>query len=156
MAWWRATTRAGLRLWVLSMIAAALALAPSPCSPIEPGAGQLLQAPTSGESAVQYAALTAKQNSSECARVDPAALRWLLVHVTFDSTLESRRSNWSSTDLVAPNVVGVYNSPPNPRALRSTPDGLCRSLYKRACRQITYRAVLSQLSCPRLGPSVRR
>ena len=67
MAWWRATTRAGLRLWVLSMIAAALALAPSPCSPIEPGAGQLLQAPTSGESAVQYAALTAKQNSSECA-----------------------------------------------------------------------------------------
>ena len=88
MAWWRATTRAGLRLWVLSMIAAALALAPSPCSPIEPGAGQLLQAPTSGESAVQYAALTAKQNSSECARVDPAALsRWLLVHVTFDSTL---------------------------------------------------------------------
>ena len=57
-------------------------------TPIEPGAGQLLQAPTSGESAVQYAALTAKQNSSECARVDPAALsRWLLVHVTFDSTL---------------------------------------------------------------------
>jgi len=85
---WRATIKAGLRLWmVLSMIAAALALAPSPCSPIEPGAGQLLQAPTSGESAVQCAALTAKQNSSECARVDPAALRWLLVHVTFDSTL---------------------------------------------------------------------
>ena len=71
----------------VAMIAAALALVPSPCSPIEPGAG-LLQAPTSGESAVQYAALTAKQNSSECARVDPAALsRWLLVHVTFDSTL---------------------------------------------------------------------
>ena len=86
---WRATMRAGLRLWVvLSMIATALALAPSSCSPIEPGAGQLLQAPTSGESAVQCAALTAKQNSSECARVDPAALsRWLLVHVTFDSTL---------------------------------------------------------------------
>ena len=90
MAWWRATTRAGLRLWVLSMIAAALALAPSPCSPIEPGAGQLLQAPTSGESAVQCAALTAKQNSSECARVDPAALsRWLLVHVTFDSRFDA-------------------------------------------------------------------
>ena len=85
---WRATMRAGLRLWVvLSMIATALALAPSSCSPIEPGAGQLLQAPTSGESAVQCAALTAKQNSSECARVDPAASRWLLVHVTFDSTL---------------------------------------------------------------------
>jgi hypothetical protein len=83
---WRATIIAGLSLWVLSMIAAALALVPSPCSPIEPGAG-LLQAPTSGESAVQCAALTAKQNSSECARVDPAALRWLLVHVTFDSTL---------------------------------------------------------------------
>jgi hypothetical protein len=66
---WRATIRAGLRLWVLSMIAAALALVPSPCSPIEPGAG-LLQAPTSGESAVQCAALTAKQNSSECARVE--------------------------------------------------------------------------------------
>ena len=85
---WRATIKAGLRLWmVLSMIAAALALAPSPCSPIEPGAGQLLQAPTSGESAVQCAALTARQNSSECAHVDPAARRWLLVHVTFDSTL---------------------------------------------------------------------
>ena len=70
--WWKATSRAcasGIRLlMVLSVVGALIALAPS-CSP------------------VQYAALTAKQSSSECARVDPAALRWLLVHVTFDSTL---------------------------------------------------------------------
>ena len=54
------------------------------------GAPQLptAAAPTNVGSAVQYAVLTARQNSSECARVDPAALsRWLLVHVTFDSTL---------------------------------------------------------------------
>ena len=70
--WRKATSRAcasGIRLlMVLSVVGALIALAPS-CSP------------------VQYAALTAKQSSSECARVDPAALRWLLVHVTFDSTL---------------------------------------------------------------------
>ena len=106
MAWWRATTRAGLRLWVLSMIAAALALAPSPCSPIEPGAGQLLQAPTSGESAVQYAALTARQNSSECARMDPAARRWLLVHVvTFDSTLGFPARRGPAEERVGPSAL---------------------------------------------------
>ena len=77
----------GLAL-VLS-IAVSLALLSS-CSPIESRAAQLptAAAPTNVGSAVQYAVLTARQNSSECARVDPAALsRWLLVHVTFDSTL---------------------------------------------------------------------
>jgi len=63
----------------------------SSCSPIESGGAAQLPtaaAPTNVGSAVQYAVLTARQNSSECARVDPAALsRWLLVHVTFDSTL---------------------------------------------------------------------
>ena len=76
----------GLAL-VLS-IAVSLALLSS-CSPIESGAAQLptAAAPTNVGSAVQYAVLTARQNSSECARVDPAALsRWLLVHVTFDSS----------------------------------------------------------------------
>ena len=78
----------GLAL-VLS-IAVSLALLSS-CSPIESGGAAQLPtgaAPTKVGSAVQYAVLTARQNSSECARVDPAALsRWLLVHATFDSTL---------------------------------------------------------------------
>jgi hypothetical protein len=79
----------GLLALVLS-ITVSLALLSS-CSPIEPGGAAQLPtaaAPTNVGSAVQYAVLTARQNSSECARVDPAALfRWLLVHVTFDSTL---------------------------------------------------------------------
>ena len=56
----------GLAL-VLS-IAVSLALLSS-CSPIEPGAAQLptAAAPTNVGSAVQYADLTARQNSSECA-----------------------------------------------------------------------------------------
>ena len=79
----------GLAL-VLSIAVSLALLSSYSCSPIEPGAAQLpmAAAPTNVGSAVQYAVLTARQNSSECARVDPAALsRWLLVHVTFDSTL---------------------------------------------------------------------
>jgi len=95
----------GLAL-VLS-IAVSLALLSS-CSPIESGGAPQLPtaaAPTNVGSAVQYAVLTARQNSSECARVDPAALsRWLLVHVTFDSTLgfperARPRKGWSAVCL---------------------------------------------------------
>jgi hypothetical protein len=77
----------GLAL-VLS-IAVSLALLSS-CSPIESGGAAQLPtaaAPTNVGSAVQYAVLTARQNSSECLPVDGAVLRGLLVHVAFNATL---------------------------------------------------------------------
>ena len=71
---------------VLSIAASLALLSSSSCSPIDPGAAQL-PAPTNVGSAVQYAVLTARQNSSECLPVDGAVLRGLLVHVAFDGTL---------------------------------------------------------------------
>jgi len=77
----------GGAIWMVLSIAASLALvSSSSCSPIDPGAAQL-PAPTNVGSAVQYAVLTARQNSSECLAVDGAVLRGLLVHVAFDGTL---------------------------------------------------------------------
>ena len=74
-------------IWMVLSIAASLALlSSSSCLPIDPGAAQL-PAPTNVGSAVQYAVLTARQNSSECLAVDGAVLRGLLVHVAFDGTL---------------------------------------------------------------------
>ena len=74
-------------IWMVLSIAASLALlSSSSCSPIDPGAAQL-PAPTNVGSAVQYAVLTARHNSSECLPVDGAVLRGLLVHVAFDGTL---------------------------------------------------------------------
>ena len=75
----------GLAL-VLSIAVSLALLSSSSCSPIDPGAAQL-PAPTNVGSAVQYAVLTARHNSSECLPVDGAVLRGLLVHVAFDGTL---------------------------------------------------------------------
>ena len=78
----------GLAL-VLSIAVLLALLSSYSCSPIEPGAAQLpmAAAPTNVGSAVQYAVLTARQNSSECLPVDGAVLRGLLVHVAFNATL---------------------------------------------------------------------
>ena len=88
--WRKATSRAcasGIRLlMVLSVVGALIALAPS-CSPVGSGQLPVAAAPTSVQSAVRYAVLTAKLHSSECVHVDTAVLRGLLVHVAFDSCL---------------------------------------------------------------------